>query len=181
MLRHSVQIRPVLLLAIVLTGCQPPHIRREPGSPALEVTHTPLELKDVSSELQARLAARLGDVYVRFYRTDVTNNTDRVLRIVWFDGLMEIDGVWTASNVRNRVLRTKDFMDWYSADAMTRDGWLLPGGTATCGVNWHWSEGREAPRAKWAYIAVDSQGRDYFTEAPVPDFEPVRLGSPTKG
>lgn len=148
MFRRPVQFRLVLLLASTLTGCQQPHVRHESSSPALEVTHTPLELKDVSSELRARLAARLGDVYVRFYRTDVTNNTDRVMRIVWFDAMAEVDGHWTASNVRNRVLRTKDFMDWYSMDAMTRDGWLLPGGTATCGVNWHWSEGREAWRVK---------------------------------
>jgi hypothetical protein len=108
------------------------------------------------------------------------NNTNRVMRIVWFDAMTEVDGYWTASNVRNRVLRTKAFMDWYSTDAMTRDGWLLPGGTATCGVNWDWSEGREAQRVKWAYIAVDSQGQDYFAEALVPDIDPVRLGSPAK-
>jgi hypothetical protein len=33
---------------------------------------------------------------------------------------------------------------------------------------------------KWAYIAVDSQGQDYFAEALVPDIDPVRLGSPAK-
>jgi hypothetical protein len=180
MFGHRVQIRLVLALAGILPGCQQPHVRPEPSSVALEVTHTPLELKDVSSELRARLAARFGDVYVRFYRTQVTNNTTRVMRIVWFDAMTEVDGYWTASNVRNRVLRTKDFMDWYSTDAITRDGWLLPGGTATCGVNWDWSEGREAQRVKWAYIAVDSQGQDYFAEALVPDIDPVRLGSPAK-
>ena len=181
MLAYSRRIRIALLLAGLLGACQQPRVERESNLPALEVIHTPLELKDVPIPLRTGLAAHLGPVHVRFYRTDVKNNTDRVLRVVWFDGLFRDGDRWVASNVRNRVLRTRDFMDWYSRDAMTADGWILPGGTASCRVNWDWSEDGELSPGKWAYIAVDSEGRDYFAEALVPDVVPVRLDGSGRG
>ena len=143
-----------------------------PGS--LEVRHTPLPREDVPKELIERLEQRQFP-YVRFYRTDLVNNTDRPVRVVWFDGFVRWEGRWLASNVRGRVLRTKDFLDWYGGDDMNADGWIRSGGTASCHVNWHWSETPDDLPMKWAYVAVDAQGNDYFAEAVVPDIAPVKL------
>jgi hypothetical protein len=106
--------------------------------------------------------------YVRFYRTAVTNKTDRPLRIVWFDAFRSSRGEWTASNVRNKVLRTRDFIDWYGGDDVIPGGWLQPGATVSDDVNWHATETPDETPAKWAYLAVDAEGNDYFAEAPVP-------------
>jgi hypothetical protein len=142
----------------------------------LEVRHTPLLRKAVPREFIDRL--RLGHYpYVRLYRTEVRNNADRPMRIVWFDGLLWFNGQWTASNVGNRVLRTSDFIDWYSSEEMTPDGWLHPGGTASDPVNWHCTETPEEVPSKWAYLAVDAQGRDYFVEAMVPAIRALRISA----
>ncbi len=66
-------------------------------------------------------------------------------------------------------------MQWYSTDQMTKDGWLAAGGTATCFVNWHWSPTPVPLTAKWAYIAVDSDGNDYFAEALLPKIKLEKL------
>ena len=68
----------------------------------LQVRHTPLTPGDVPADLVAEL--RRNDYpYVRFYRTEVTNNTDRPIRIVLFDGLFWQGGRWFASNLRNNI------------------------------------------------------------------------------
>jgi len=144
-------------------------------SGSLQVTHTPLSLKDVPKEL----IEKLNYPYVRFYRTDVKNNTDRPIKIIWFDGYFSYEGRWYASNVRNKVLQTKDFLDWYSKDDILSDGWLRPGGTASCYVNWHWTETEQDINTKWAYIGIDSQSHDFFAEAVVPEIKPERIKAPT--
>ena len=73
------------------------------------------------------------------------------------------------------VLRTSDFRDWYGGEDMTDDGWIRPGGTASCRANWHWSRTPDERSLKWAYVAVDAARKDYFAEAVVPKIKPVRL------
>jgi hypothetical protein len=146
------------------------------SSGSLEVTHTALSLKDVPKELIQHLAYS-NYSYVRFYRTDLRNTTDRPIRIIWFDAYSKFEGQWIASNVRNRVLRNRDFIDWHSRDDMTSDGWLRPGGTASCHVNWHATETPEDIQTKWAYIGVDAQGNDYFAEAIVPEIRAEKMES----
>jgi len=141
----------------------------------VEVRHIPVSRDDVPKKLMDLLEA--GTVsYVWFYRTDVTNTTDRPIRIIWFEGFITYNGAWVSSNIKNRVLRTTEFLQWFGGD-VTADGWLRPGGTATCHVNWHYSGSSidVTMIAKWAFIAVDAEGNDYFAEAIVPNMEPVKL------
>ena len=159
----------IALLSSLLAGCRP-----AATSDSLQAVHTPLKIDDVETDLIAQIR-EAGYPYLRFYRTEIKNHANVPIRIVWFDGYFENQGQWTASNVRNKVLRTKDFRDWYSRDDMTEDGWIAPGGTAACQVNWHWSETPDPTRTKWAYVGVDRQGNDYFCEAVVPDIEPVQI------
>jgi hypothetical protein len=165
----------ILIFGLVsgVVSCEqtPISVGTSSSSRSLEVTHTPLSLNDVPKEL----IEKLNFPYVRFYRTDVKNNTEKPIRIIWFEGSFNVDGRWIATNVRNKVLRTKDFLDWYSRDEMTSDGWLRPGGTASCHVNWHWTETPEDVQTKWAYIGVDGQGNDYFAEAIVPEIKPEKM------
>jgi hypothetical protein len=132
-----------------------------PGS--LEVVHTSLRREDIPDELIQGLQER--------------TSTDRPVRVVWFDGFVRYAGRWLASNVRDKVLRTKDFLDWYGGDDMTPEGWIRPGGTASCRVNWHYTQTPDGAPTKWAYVAVDAQGYDFFAEAVVPDLAPIRLDS----
>ena len=139
--------------------------------PPLIVVHEPLTLRDVPQEL----IDQLNYPYIRFYRTDIINNTDRSLKIIWFDSFFEFNGFWSSSNIKNRVLRNDDFLDWYSRDDMDPEGWLRPGGVASCMVNWHWSETPEDINIKWAFIGIDDQGNDYFGEAMVPKIKPEKF------
>lgn len=137
----------------------------------LQVIHTPLNINDVPKEL----IQKMNFPYVRFYRTEVSNNADRPVKIIWFDAYFSHDGNWSGGNVRNKVLRNSDFMDWHTHQDMDKDGWIRPGGRATCLVNWHWTDTPEEIQLKWAYIGVDAYGYDYFAEAIVPEIKPEKL------
>jgi hypothetical protein len=147
-------------------------LRTNRSDGGLQVTHTPLKISDVPKEL----IQKMHYPYVRFYRTEVINNTDRPIKVIWFDGFFNNQGYWLAGNVRNKVLRGSDFLDWYFRQGdMDKDGWIRPGGKAICTVNWHWSASAEDLKTKWAYIGVDAHGNDYFAEATVPEIKPEKL------
>jgi hypothetical protein len=162
----------LLLTAFLGTSCRSEKSSASGAAtnPGILATHTAISVDQVPK----KLLERLDYPYIRFYRTDVTNKTDRPIRIIWFDGYFAHDGNWTSGNVRNKVLRTADFIDWYGTDDIDAEGWLKPGGVASCLVNWHWTDTPEKLDTKWAYIGVDSAGNDYFTEAIVPDIEPIK-------
>ena len=136
----------------------------------LVITHTPLKISQVPKEL----VEELEYPYVRFYRTEVVNTADVPVRIIWFDAYLARNGSWSSGNVRNKILGNSDFLDWHTHDDI-KNGWLRPGGKATCFVNWHWTETPEDLPVKWAYIAVDARGNDYFAEAAVPEIQPEKL------
>jgi hypothetical protein len=93
--------------------------------------------------------------YMYYYRTEVRNLSNRPLKIVWFEGYGEDDGHWYPGNILGRVLREREFSEWYTEGDAVVDGVIPPGKTAACDVNWHGSASPEPLRAKWAYIAVD--------------------------
>jgi hypothetical protein len=161
------------LIFLTLTSCNSDerHNLQRHSKEGLVVTHTPLNISDVPKEL----IQKMDFPYVRFYRTEVSNKADVPIKIIWFDGYFAQNGHWIASNVRNKVLRSTDFLDWYSHDDISADGWLRPGGKAICSVNWHWTDTPEDIQSKWAYIGVDAQGNDYFAEAVVPTIKPEKL------
>lgn len=162
-----------IMIFLVLTSCVY-DVRHNSGGRSMEglvVTHTPMNITEVPKEL----IEKMDYPYVRFYRTEISNKTEVPIRIIWFDGYFAQNGHWIASNIRNKVLRNKDFLDWYSHDDNTADGWLRPGGKAVCSVNWHWTETEEDIQTKWAYIGVDAKGNDYFREAVVPAIKPEKL------
>jgi hypothetical protein len=105
--------------------------------------------------------------HMYYYRTEVRNTSDRPLKIVWFEVYQEINGVWRASNVLGRTLRGADFAAWYTEGATVRGGVIQPGDTAACDANWHGGDSLGPMRVKWAFIAVDAAGNDYYVEAVV--------------
>ena len=64
-----------------------------------------------------------------------------------------------------RALREEEFSAWYTEGAAIVHGVIPPGKTAVCDVNWYGSNSPEAVRSKWAFIAVDASGNDYYVEA----------------
>ena len=108
------------------------------------------------------------------YRTEVENNNDHPIRVIWFDFSYyedchgDGDGDWFSTNIRKRTLRNADFIDWYgdgSSEPSEGDGWLAPGAIAACDPNYCWAFGDEITPVKWSFIAVDAEGNDYFAEA----------------
>jgi len=148
----------LILIAGVLAGCggtEP----AGPADPALEVVH----LAPTGRPRPARPFQ-----YMWCYRTEVRNKSGRPMRIVWFEGYTEYEGRWYANNILGRTMRGPDFSQWYTEGDRIEDGVIPAGGVAVCDVNWHGSEKPESLRTKWAFIAVDDQGNDYFVEALVP-------------
>jgi len=104
---------------------------------------------------------------MHYYRTEVRNTSERPLKIVWFEGYMYADGVWYPGNVLGRVLREDEFSAWYTEGDRILAGVIPPGATAVCDVNWHASNTPGPVASKWAFIAVDTSGNDYYVEAVV--------------
>jgi len=100
-----------------------------------------------------------------YYRTEVRNVSTQPLKIVWFEGYSEHDGAWYPGNVLGRTLRGEEFSAWYTEGDTIVDGVIPPGKTAVCDVNWHGSDSPEPLRVKWAFIAIDPSGNDYYVEA----------------
>lgn len=127
-----------------------------------------MKVRHIRSMRDRALASVEGDEF--FYRTEVTNTNAVPIKIVWFDGFYNHEGLWNANNVTNGVLREQNFLAWYQdgdrPDLAFDDGWLLPGRTAVCDPNWNLGAGGFY-RSKWASIAVDATGQSYFDEAEV--------------
>ncbi len=103
-----------------------------------------------------------------YYRTEVRNNSNRAIRIVWFEAYENHGGKWFGTNALNRVLRADDFAARFTEGAETKNAVIQPGTSAVCDVNWYSSNEPGLPSLKWAFIGVDSEGIDYFAEAEVP-------------
>lgn len=106
------------------------------------------------------------------YRTEVENDGDQPIRVVWFDFFFKNEechgGDWFGTNIRNRPLRNADFIEWYGDAGEIENGWIKPGQVAVCDPNYSFAFGDEITPVKWSFIAVDSDGNDYFDEAIVP-------------
>ena len=102
------------------------------------------------------------------YRTEVENDHDRPVRVIWFEFYYQHEDDWFGVNIRKRSLRTADFVEWYGdADGLDGDGWLAPGAVAACDPNYCFAFTDEITPVKWCFIAVDAEGNDYFAEAMV--------------
>lgn len=102
-----------------------------------------------------------------YYRTEILNKTKQPLRIVWFESYLKYNGHWYGANVLGKTLRSKEFSSWYTEGDTIKNGVINPGEKAVCDVYWHGNKDPEFIPTKWAFIAVDDSGNDYFVEAVV--------------
>lgn len=127
-----------------------------------------MKVSHVKPQKDISLASMPGDKY--YYRTEVMNNNDVPIKIIWFDFYYKHNGTWTANNITNGVMRESNFLKWYSEgkdDQNFKDGWLLPGKIATCDPNWNFGCADSFHPTKWSFIAVDNNGRTYFDESEI--------------
>ena len=102
------------------------------------------------------------------YRTEVANTGKVPIRIIWFESYFEHHGCWCGGNIKNSVLREKNFDAWYAEGDRVKNGWLKPGQVAACDPNWHWApDEKTLGRLKWCFMAVDKKGKSHFAEAVV--------------
>ena len=108
---------------------------------------------------------------VWIYRTEVTNTTNRRMRVIWFEFYYRNEDQWFGVNIRNRPLGNSDFVEWYSDDGnrLVENGWLDPGASGVCDPNWHLAFGEKPYPAKWSFLAVDDSGQEALAEAEVPE------------
>lgn len=160
----------LLVAFLLLQGCQKLKAEKYEGE-ALAVTHSP----NPSNIHMSEHFPNPIYPYTWYYKTEVKNNSDRDLKIVWFEGYLEHNGHWYGSNVLNRVLGNDVFLRWYGDDR-TNDAWLKPGESRSCDPNWHGSGDPKGCKVKWAYIAVDRHGNDYFAESTI-ESVPIESGA----
>ncbi len=104
--------------------------------------------------------------YTWYYKTEVRNNPDRDLKVIWFEGYVEANGHWYGSNVLNRTLRNDVFLKWYGDEKGDQaEEWIEPGKSRVCDSNWHGGYDPNGYRMKWAFIAIDRFGNDYYSES----------------
>ncbi len=108
-----------------------------------------------------------GFAHLWYYRTEVRNVSQKPVRIVWFDGMSYYEDGWQPDTLAGHTLRGADFSDWYTEGDPIVDGVLPPGAVAICDANWQSNDTDELLQIKWAYIAVDQHGNDYYVEGVV--------------
>ncbi len=145
----------MMIFTVSLAGCG-----RTAG---LVVTHTP----NPSDIHAAAIPEGRPFPYMWFYRTEVHNATDYPIQITGFEGCFYLDGQWTPVNILKRRLTGADFAQWYAQGCPVTNGWIPPRKTAVCDPNWHGVTSPVAPRCKWTYDGVDSNGRQYHGEAEI--------------
>ena len=146
-----------MALVALMAGCA-----RAP-QPALVVTHIP----NPSGIHAANTPDKPDFPYVWFYRTEVSNATDRPIRIIGFEGCFLMESRWIPANVMNRPLTADDFSKWYTAGDPVTNGWIQPHATAACNPNWHGATSPVSPRCKWTYEGVDAMGNTCHAEAEI--------------
>jgi hypothetical protein len=159
-----VMIRFILVIfaSLLLAGCTETSKPRFEGT-ALLVTHSPNPSNIHTSEKFPKPAYP----YTWYYKTIVKNNSDRDLKVIWFEGYVDYNNHWIGSNILNRTLRNDAFLKWYGNELgnPTNDEWIRPSESRICDINWHGSDDPKGYRIKWGYIAVDKLGNDYYSEA----------------
>lgn len=105
--------------------------------------------------------------YMWIYSTEVRNTLDVPLRITSFEAYVQKDGKWVAGNVMGRTLTAREFDEWYSDGLKIANGVIPPGEVALNAVNWHGSEKPTHGRTKWAFWAVDPEGKEHYAEVVV--------------
>jgi tetratricopeptide (TPR) repeat protein len=112
--------------------------------------------------------------YTWYYRTEVKNNSDRELKVIWFEAYIEIYQHWNGSNIKNRTLRNDVFSRWYGGGKDDSE-WIKPGESRVCDPNWHGGQTPDGNRVKWAFIAIDRYGNDYYGESII-ESTPIEVG-----
>lgn len=146
----------LLAVALLLPGCA---FARPPLREPLRVVYKPPTGKPLADPPYPVMF---------YYRVELHNISNRPLRVVWFEGYLKIDGRWQGANVLGKTLRGREFSAWYTEGDVARGGVIPPGGAAACDPNWHGFDdpSMEVPM-KWAFIAVDGAGNDYYVEGEV--------------
>ena len=160
----------IVIVVFLATGCAKAKFEGD----ALIVTHSP----NPSNKNTSEYFPNPPYPYTWYYRTEVKNNSDRELKVIWFEGYGEENGHWYSNNVLNRTLRNDVFMRWYGDERAERveAEWLKPGESRACDPNWHADYTPSGHRVKWAFIAIDRYGNDYFAEAVI-ESVPIKTDS----
>jgi len=149
------QTTTVLMLLASIAGCT--HHR------GLAVTHSP----NPTAIHQAKTAEAPAFPYVWYYRTEVSNATDRPIQVTKFEGWFYLDAKWTPANITHRTLTSDDFSTWFAQGDRITNGWIQPRGKAACDPNWHGATSPVPPRCKWTFEGIDASGKAYHAEAEI--------------
>ena|SRR6266567_894121 len=164
---------PLLAMILLVSGCQGTAKARFEGN-ALIVTHMP----NPSNKHTSEYFPKPFYPYTWYYRTEVKNNSDRELKVIWFEGYVDNNEHWYGSNVLNRTLRNDVFMRWYGDEkgSNAKTEWMKPGEMRVCDPNWHGGYDPNGFRMKWSFIAIDKFSNDYLGEAII-ESEPIKSDS----
>lgn len=152
--------RPVFVLLFMCWAIQP-IIANAPDtssfSDGLTIRHSPTPVVGQFSTD--------ANIFKWLYRTEVINDLEVPIRVTRFAIYFKENEEWIMRNFSGQFFTSSEFMKWYTAGDSLADGWILPGKKAAIKGNWNSWGTYNPPEVKWVYIAEDSLGNKYRTEA----------------
>ena len=101
--------------------------------------------------------------YMWYYRTEVKNILPFPLQVTWFATFSWVDDEW----VLQKEFDGEDFASWYTEGDPCLNGIIQPGQTAVRDPSMQGSPDPKGGISKWAYIARDPGGQEYYVESVV--------------
>ncbi|MGD9320057.1 MAG: hypothetical protein PVH99_08840 [Desulfobacteraceae bacterium] len=101
--------------------------------------------------------------YMWYYRTEVKNILPFPLQITWFATFYWVDDEW----VLREEFEGDVFASWYTEGDPCPNGIIQPGQTAVRDPSMQGSPDPKGGISKWAYIARDPGGQEYYLESVV--------------
>jgi hypothetical protein len=101
--------------------------------------------------------------YMWYYRTEVKNILPFPLQITWFATFSWVDDAW----VLQKEFDGDVFESWYTEGDPCPNGVIQPGQTAIRDPSMQGASGPKGGISKWAYLAMDPGGQEYYAESVV--------------
>ena len=101
--------------------------------------------------------------YMWYYRTEVKNILPFPLQITWFATFSWVDEEW----VLRKEFDGDVFASWYTEGDPCPNGIIQPGQTAVRNPSMQGSTDPTGGISKWAYLAMDPGGLEYYVESVV--------------
>ena len=170
-MRNILYLTFAFLFGAVLIGCSGSNIKTTKDI-SFTVKHIPNPCdKHIYNDFYKKL---IKAPFIWFYRTEVTNVSDRSIKILWLWTLVKKNGEWIPTVPYPSD--NKYFVARYSGnpDAFDDQGYIMPGKTAVLDPNWYKSNVPSGITLKVSFVGMDRKRNEYLVESYI-KCEPIEV------